>query len=35
MFQNKHQNQKVTIKHIYSKKQDGKGGEGWKAKKAW
>ena len=32
-----HQNQKVTykIKHIYNTKQDGNGGEGWKAKKAW
>ena len=32
----KHQNQKVTykIKHISNNKQDGNGGESWKAKKA-
>ena len=30
-YQNKHQNQRVTIKHMYSKKQNGNGGEGWKA----
>ena len=31
-----HQKEKVTynIKHIYNNKQDGNGGEGWKAKKA-
>ena len=27
-IQNKHQNQKVTIKHMYSKKQNGNGGKG-------
>ena len=34
-YQNKHKNQKVTIKNMYSKKQNGNGGEGRKAKKAW
>ena len=34
-YQNKHQNQKVTINHMYNKKQNGNGGgEGLKAKKA-
>ena len=33
-YQNKHQKQKVTINHLYSKKQTGNGGEGWKAKQA-
>ena len=33
-YQNKNQNQKVTINHMYNKKQNGNGGEGWKAKKA-
>ena len=33
-YQNRHQNQKVTINHMYNRKQSGNGGEGWKAKKA-